>query len=230
MIPFDPENPYPKPLRADALAYKDAQAHAAEVDAWIGLDTERVERELRTREVGDGEQLWIGLGSRALQTPYTEFRGLMERLDLASGQTIVDLGAGYGRLGFVVGRHHPELNFVGYELVNERVVEALKGLAKFDHPRVRMIQADLASGDFRPVDADAYFIYDYGSREAIEKTLSDLRDVATRRAIIVVGRGRASRDAIERGEPWLSQVVPPEHFDHYSIYRSAFSVPALPID
>ena len=56
----------------------------------------------------------------------------------------------------------------------------------------------------------------------IEKTLNDLRGIALRRPIAVVGRGRASRDAIERHHPWLSQVVPPSHHGIYSIYRSGY--------
>jgi hypothetical protein len=80
--------------------------------------------------------------------------------------------------------------------------------------------ADLSDLAFRPLAAEFYFIYDYGTPRAISKTLEDLRVIAQRQAITVVGRGRSSRDAIEREQPWLSQVMKPEHHGHYSIYRS----------
>ncbi len=75
--------------------------------------------------------------------------------------------------------------------------------------------------DFKPDAADFFFIYDYGTRPAVQKTLEDLREIARSRPITVVGRGRLSRDAIERQHPWLSQVCPPRHFKNYSIYSSA---------
>jgi hypothetical protein len=84
-----------------------------------------------------------------------------------------------------------------------------------------MIQADLNSPDFAPAPADIYFMYDFGSRDAIEKTLHDLREIAKTRPITVVGRGRSSRDAIELRHPWLSQVTQPLHTKNYSVYRSA---------
>jgi hypothetical protein len=81
--------------------------------------------------------------------------------------------------------------------------------------------ADLADPAFKPRLADFYFIYDFGSRPAIAKTLADLSLVARQGPITVVGRGRASRDEVERRHPWLSEVVEPEHLPRYSIYRSA---------
>jgi precorrin-6B methylase 2 len=140
----------------------------------------------------------------------------------AAGQTVVDLGAGYGRLGFVISRHYEGVRFVGYELGAERVAEGRRALraAGIDPGLIELIQADLAAPDYEPIAADFYFIYDYGTRDAIAKTLADLQKLARQRPITVAGRGRAARDAIERGEPWLSQVIPPVHRGRYSIYRS----------
>lgn len=220
MIQFDPSDPFPL-LSPDSHSYREAQEHSALVDAWIGLETEKIEAALSAKGLSvpiDVQQLWIGLPSQALQTPFTEIRHLLSLLSLREGQRLVDLGAGYGRMGFVVGRHFAGVEFIGYEYVPERVAESKRALAKFAYPNVKMTEADLASRDFNPCDADVYFLYDYGSRDAIAKTLGDLREIASRRSITVVGRGRASRDAIERGQPWLSQVVAPKHHDHFSIY------------
>lgn len=231
MIPFDPNCPFPL-LEPGSHTYREAQDHSALVDTWLGFEIEKIEDEiLEDLSLSrGGQQLWVGLPIQALQTPYTELRFILNRLDLRANQTIVDLGAGYGRLGFVVGRHAPGIRFIGYELVRARVEEAKRRLAAFEYPNVEMHEADLAAFSFVPAEADAYFLYDYGTREAIDKTLEDLKQVAARRPIIVIGRGRASRDAIERGQPWLSQVVEPDHFDHFSIYRSAFTTPASPMD
>lgn len=222
-LALDPDDPFP--LADERLVdYAAAQEHAAEVDAWLGLRTEEVERSLpRDALAATGQQLWLDLPVRGLLTPYTELRALMEHLKPAAGSLVVDLGAGYGRLGFVVARHCPGVSFLGYEFVAGRVGEGNRCLEAHGHAGSRLEQADLSSRTFRPVPADVYFLYDYGTREAIEKTLEDLRQVARTQPITVVGRGRASRDAIERRHPWLSQVVAPEHATHASIYRTRAS-------
>lgn len=169
---------------------------------------------------GPAVQNWIGLPVRTLLTPYTELRLLLERLKLQGGEFIVDLGAGYGRLAFVIGKHHPNVRFCGYELVTERVREGCRILESFAYSQVELKIQDLTETGFELPAADIYFLYDFGSRVAIEKTLQDLRTISIGRKIRVVGRGRASRDAIEHLHPWLSQVNSPQHFAHYSIYYS----------
>jgi hypothetical protein len=227
MPAFDPSDPFPLLEGEAAFPYAEAQRHAAEADRWLGLDAERIEvgiaTEARTRMKGgqQRQQLWIGLPVQAMLTPYTEIRAMLARLRLLPGQAIVDLGAGYGRMGLVVDRHHPGVRFVGYEYVLERVREGHRVIhARGDRPLVQLLQADLSDAGFRPSPADAYLIYDYGTRDAIEKTLEDLRAIARERPIAVIGRGRATRDAIERRHPWLSQVNLPEHCGNHSIYRT----------
>lgn len=219
-LAFDPADPFPL-VDPESVDYPAAQEHAAKADAWLDLRTEAVERSLPRGELAmTGQQLWLSLPVRGLLTPYTCLRALMERLAPVPGSTVVDLGAGYGRLGFVLGRHWPGVNFLGYEYVAGRVAEGNRCLAVHGHARARLEFADLAARGFRPLSAELYFLYDYGTREAIEKTLEDLRHIALTRPITVVGRGRSSRDAIERRHPWLSQVVRPEHAPHASIYRT----------
>jgi hypothetical protein len=218
-IPFDPADPYPNP---GPSTYADAQAHSAQVDAWLGIDTHAIEASLQ-KSRHPGQQLWIGLPVQAMLTPYTELREMLAHLAPSPGQAVVDLGAGYGRMGFVVARHHPGVRFVGYEFVAERVAAgqaALRSQGATPASGIELRRRDLASARFAPLPADFYLIYDYGTREAIQKTLEDLRGIAQSRRVTVIGRGRASRDAIEREHPWLSQVNPPEHRGHYSVYRT----------
>ena len=202
-------------------------------DASFGLNIAQVEAEIRSNPglaarswqtaALDREQHWIGLPPETLLTPYDELVSMLQQLAPKNGSTLVDLGAAYGRLGLVIGRCFPELSFVGYECVAERVNEANRCLSiQGFGARIRVERQDLSATDFSPIAADSYFLYDFGSREAIEKTLEDLRRIASSQPIAVVGRGRASRDAIERRHPWLSEVIPPWHAANYSIYRSGY--------
>ena len=260
-----------------AVTYAEAQVHAAAVDKWLGFELDAIEARLAREHTNFSgardEQHWIGLPIQTLQTPYTEIRELLSLLDLKPGDHIVDLGAGYGRMGFVVAAHHPGVGFTGYEVVSDRVAEgrrvlgaycervraASAGSGRIENQRfaptvgdphgklaaenlpgslaaggqrgslaardlppaeIELQCADLSDPGFLPRAADFYFLYDFGSRTAISKTLNDLKQIAATKPITVIGRGRSSRDAIERTEPWLSQVNPPRHFSHYSIYRS----------
>lgn len=217
---FEPADPFPW-VPEDSHTYREAQAHSAQVDAWLGLRTAETEALISERAGCPRDaQHWIGLPVQALLTPYTELRAMLERLRPQPGQWVVDLGAGYGRMGFVLARHFPSVRFLGYEVVPERVAEGKRVLAMHCGPEIQLERVDLSRSDFSPAIADYYFIYDFGSRAAIEKTLGDLSVIARTRAIVVIGRGRASRDAIERQHPWLSAVLKPEHRKHYSIYRS----------
>lgn len=235
-IPFDPRDPFPLlPHGSAAARYAEAQTHADEVDAWLGLRIDGIESGLSARALAPtpaGEELWIGRPPRVFQTPYTELREILARLSPRDGATIVDLGAAYGRLAFVVGRHYPRLHFIGIEVVEERVREARRCLAAHSFARVEMREGDLARKNFIPPPADYYFAFDFGSQTSVDKCLEDLRRIALARqsrapagrapgGIVVVARGRRMRDTIERGHPWLATIVTPEHFDHYSIYRSA---------
>jgi hypothetical protein len=221
-LPFDPADPYPL---LPTLPDSEAMRYSAEIDARLGFDIEAVEKAIHARlgtsRLGDPQEYWVGLAIQSLLTPYTEIRELLHRLAPAPGSCIVDLGAGYGRIGFVLGRHYPESRFIGYEAVAERVAETRRRLAPLGYPNVVMEETDLSAAGFVPAPADYYFIYDYGTRPAVEKTLADLQVIARTRPITVIGRGRLSRDAIERRNPWLAEVVPPRHFRNYSIYASA---------
>lgn len=223
-LKLNPENPFPL-LAEDSHSYQEAQEYSVLVDAWLGFNTEEIEKTLlrkaRTPENADSEvQAWIGLPVQAMQTPYTEIRTILSVLNPQPHQSIIDLGCGYGRMAHVLGRHHPEVHFIGYELINERVLEGMRILQKFNYPRVSLKTQDLSDPEFIPKSADCYFIFDFGSRLAIEKTLEDLKVIAQKKNIRVIARGRGTRHWIYQGHPWLYAINEPTVFDHFTIFRS----------
>lgn len=226
-LSFDPHNPFPL-IDLEAVSYREQQAHSALVDDWLGLRTAEIEEQLvdmfdPVAAKEKDERHWIGLPVQSLLTPYTEIRFLLSKLPVHHAH-VVDLGAGYGRMGFVIARHFPATSFLGIEVVGERVREGASALARVvttPTPSLRLIQADLAAADFALPHAEIYFIYDFGSLSAIEKTLSELARISREKSIIVVGRGGATRNSIDKKHAWLSQVRPPEHFRHFSVYRSS---------
>lgn len=219
MIPFDPENPFPL-LPLDSYSYKEAQDHSQEVDLWLGLNINVTEEKVRAQGKSAGQQNWEHLSTQAFQTPYVELRNILDLLQLPSGSHLVDLGCAYARMGFIIARHYSDLFFSGYELEGPRISETQKILNKWNGPHIQVHQQDLASSDFKPPEADAYFIFDYGSENDVRKTLLDLQNIARKRNIVVVARGRLTRFWIHKEHPWLADVHSPRHFSHFSIYSS----------
>jgi cyclopropane fatty-acyl-phospholipid synthase-like methyltransferase len=154
MIEFNKSDPFP--LLEPSASYEDAKAHSALVDEWLGVFTEYVEQKILANgryaqakyESPMMPEYWSGLAIQTLQTPYVEIREMLSRLPLKSGDTVVDLGAAYGRMGHVIGRHYQNVQFVGYEFVSERVEEALRCLEKFNYTNVRLEVADLSYPKF----------------------------------------------------------------------------------
>jgi hypothetical protein len=223
VLEFESTNPFPL-LDPTSHTYHEAQAHSALADQWLGLQAQPIEELLlknQSYEHGYSTvQFWRGLSLQAMQTPYTEIRHILSLLDLQNGHHVVDLGCSYGRMGHVIGRHYPEVSFTGYELVAERVQEGNRVLARFHYPRVAIETKDLSSAVFLPPDAEFYFIFDFGSASAIEKTLQDLRRIAQRKPITLVGRGRGIRHQIYQSHPWLCQIKTPQVHGNFTIFYS----------
>lgn len=217
------EDPFPH-LEENSISYRETQEHSVLADFWLGFNTEEIEKKLLKNSSLKNKQpfaqAWLGLSVQALQTPYTEIRFLLEILKPKPQEIVSDLGCGYGRMAHVIGRHFPQVHFIGYELINERVLEGKRILQKFNYPLVTLETLDLSSPEFIPKAADYYFIFDFGSRPAIEKTLEDLKTIARKKTITVIARGRGTRHWIYQGHPWLYAVNEPQVFPHFTIFRS----------
>lgn len=201
-------------------SYADQKADSEVLDRALGLDVEGVERVVRARYKNpEGQEFWLQLDISSLLTPYGEFYEIIKAISPSQGDLWVDLGAAYGRLGFALSEAAPATRFLGFESVNERVMEGSKMLDKHA-PNAKLICQDISLRSWSPPIAHVYFIYDFGSRTAIAKIIEDLRLIAREHSITVIGRGRAVRDHIEQCAPWLSQVVSPVHRERYSIYRN----------
>ena len=219
---------FPPPLADEIRAldqdYSGEKLHSDAVDRALGFEIPETERRVKARASRQASQyeaqLWEHLSPDVFQTPYSELYRILRELAPPPGSKVVDLGAGYGRMAFLVEAFFPAVTFTGYELSAERVKEAQRVFALQRLERSEMIEADLGAPRFLPADAQVYFLYDFGTRVAIEKCLGDLRKISRSHSIRVAARGRASRDAIERDHPWLSQVNVPKHFAHYSVYWS----------
>lgn len=204
-----------------------------EIDRHFGLRVNEIEESLyhaakSLRPMGDlsnlghalhrGHQTWIGLEPETLQTPYQELVKVCEYLRPEVGDLMIDLGAGYGRLGMVLHYFYPGVFFKGYELVPERVDEGNRIFEKFHCDKAKLFTQDLTDHKFQLPKANYYFIYDYGKVAHIRETLKQIEAFTESGNFKVVARGRGTRSIIEHEHPWLSQINPVIHDANFSIY------------
>jgi hypothetical protein len=212
---FDPEEPFPL-LSSIEGTYEWAKNHSLQVDEWLGFKIFETEALIQDRELP-----WVGLAPEVLLTPYTEIRFMLSRLELGAGMKVVELGAGYARMLHVMSRHHSGVRYLGIEVVKTRSQEAQRVMARQGLSPEHVECRDLLSvGSVLP-QGDVYFVYDLSSDlHDTQELISKIKVQAQVGPVTVVGRGRATRSVIERHHPWLSDVVPPEHFGNFSVYRS----------
>ena len=137
----------------------------------------------------DGAQTWVGLDFQVLQTTYHDLKTLFEIIRPRAGEKIIDLGAGYGRIGIFLHHFYPQSEFLGIELVSERVNEANRMLKSLKNINKKMIAENLSELKELPF-GDIYFIYDFGSVDHIKMILELLKNTPKR---LLVVKGRIAR-------------------------------------
>jgi hypothetical protein len=221
MIEFKEDDLYPL-LSLDAYSYQDAKNHAVLVDDYLGFECEHAESNIRHagKNASEMQQIWEHLSVQAMQTPYVEIRSILNLINPQPGETLVDLGAAYGRMGFVMAQHYPQTEFLGYEIELSRVQEAQRVMKLHNLDYSRIIAADLCAKGFQLPIADYYFVFDYGHERDVRRTLEDIKNVARTKEIQVIARGRLSRALIYEDHPWLYMIHEPRHYSHFSIFKS----------
>lgn len=193
--------------------------HAMMVDRILGMDLAASEDELCRRaqrvapdgnlgqwgpRLHQGRQTWVGLDPQRLNTPYDLLRRMCGAMRLRSGETLADLGAAHGRMGFVMAQHAPGARFLGIEYVPERaaIAEAMYRRWNLRHASCR--QGDLFAEGARLPVAQAYFIYDYGLEAHVRSTLAAIGRLAPGARVLARGemtlRLLRAAPGVERGE------------------------------
>lgn len=137
------------------------------------------------------ERLYAG-GGVGVQSGYSTVLTALRNLDLKSGDRVIDLGSGYGRVGLVMGLLRPDVVCIGYEYVEHRVEMASaisKRLGLENH--VQFFTCDLSSPDFKIPDAEVYYLYDPFNDETYSYVLNQLVEISSQHKITIVTKGNA---------------------------------------
>ena len=167
-----------------------------------------------------GTQAWIGLNPQILQTPYNEILNFLALLQKYSPKILVDLGEGYGRVGLVMKALMPEAEFLGYEIIDSRLVEAERIFKLLGLDNCKMSNANILEEDFEIPVADIYFIYDFSDPHDLKKILNRISKKLYQDKFFIVAKGEGIRSMIQLKYPefWASHGV--IHDEKWSLYSS----------
>ncbi len=247
MCPIDFHGLYTEKISSDKLSSLIAQSdffskpnnlsakdHSKVIDRVLGYRTNKIEQKLLRKykayyKVTDeddrkkhfqGTQTWIGLNPQVLQTPYSEISRFLSFFKKYSPKKIIDFGAGYGRIGIVMNAIFPNAEFVGHEIMPERLNEANRVFHDLNLTNCKVVQENILDDDFQIPKADIYFIYDFSDPMDLRIILNKLSKKLYRDRFFLVARGEGVRSLIQLKYPefWAAHGV--IHQDKISIFSS----------
>jgi hypothetical protein len=168
----------------------------------------------------EGTQTWIGLHPQVLQTPYSEIMHFLSYLKKFEPKKIVDLGAGYGRIGIVMNSLFPEASFLGFEILDIRLNEARRVFERLEFSNCEMQSQNILDDDFIIPAADAYFIYDFSDPQDLKKILKQLSSKIGTERFFVIAKGEGVRSMIQLKFPEFWAPYGVIHQKEWSLYSS----------
>jgi SAM-dependent methyltransferase len=184
---------------------------SSQIDQKLGFQIKHIEEILQTKarqiaptnqfdqwgpSLHNGAQTWVGLDFQILQTTYHDIKILFDFIKPKPGEKVIDLGAGYGRLGIFLHHFYPQVYFEGIELVKERVEEGNRIFKKLNARNKKLNIKNLAEIIELP-EGDIFFIYDFGSISHIKNILNLLKKTPKR---ILIVKGKIARQLMLQDE------------------------------
>ncbi len=145
----------------------------------------------KTSEDTKKERLYEGAGL-GVQSSYATTLNTIRYLNPKSGTRFVDLGSGYGRVGLVLGLLRSDVQFTGYEFVEDRVQIANDSADRFGlDQHVHFYTQDLSASDFKIPEAEFYYIFDSFTDETYKYVLDQLVNIARNMKVKIITKGNA---------------------------------------
>ncbi len=207
--------------------------HSRQLDNFFGFQIPKIERKLLKKYRGydqkadlssrrnhlEGSETWIGLHPQVLQTPYPEIHSFLNILKSFTPETIVDLGAGYGRMAIVLSQVIPDSKFIGYELMDVRREEGERVLNNLGLKNFTLKKQNIIEEGFKIPTADVYFIYDFSDPLDLRVILRKLSKKMETDKFFLVARGKGIRSLIQNKFKEFYALNDAIHDEKWSIYN-----------
>lgn len=212
-----------------------AEEHSFLLDKLLNIESTSIEHHLldqyahfRSPKSSDKKKLetqpWVGLCPQVLQTPYSEIYEAFKILESFNINSVVDFGAGYGRVAYLTKAYFPRSSFTGYEIIKERVGEANKAFRKNNMLNCHVFEKDLLEDDFIIPDADLYFLYDFSEAKDLIVFFKKFVSFFENKKSFLILRGKGARSLIQYDYPGIWRPYGVIHRENWSIYSSFFDL------
>jgi precorrin-6B methylase 2 len=162
--------------------------------------------DLKSKKHYQGSQTWIGLHPQTLQTSYNDIYKILSYLIPRKINKIVDIGAAYGRVGLVAKSLFPQVEFIGFEIVKKRAVEANRIYEKLSLDQCKVYESNVLCQEFKIPNADVYFIYDFSIKEDISYVLAKIIKKKKGHYYLVIKGERAHSLLKHNYQPYFTRV------------------------
>ena len=214
-----------------------AGAHDVDVliDCVLGIDEARVLPGLHRAPIAmlrayDRENTHLLRPPAESYTPYAEVLRLLALVP--EDGTLLDCGAGNGRVHVVAACRRPDVSVYGFEVVSERCVLARQALARLGEARGAVLLQTLGRKRQRPLPpADVVYIFNSFAPKTLANVLGQLRALAARQPYTLVMKAMAESldevvsDALGRSKRVVATATPPGYRPgHQRVRRGDFTV------
>lgn len=180
------------------------------IDALLGLRIESISYQISKMDTKTllkkyGQEKILENHPTPLQlTSYYRLHSILKKLNPLPGQTVIDIGSGFGRMGFLIFILYPEVKFIGYEILKERFAESKRVARSLNLPdEIKFIHAHVGKEHFELASAEFYFIYDSLTPQSLNKTLENLYKVSQNKKIKIAVSGIFVFNTLQT-IPWLT--------------------------
>lgn len=137
------------------------------------------------------QRLYEGAGV-GVQSSYSTLYQIFNSVDFKKNSNLIDLGSGYGRLGFYLNVLRPDVYFIGFEYLDFRVDQANKNLGNISSNNYsQFVTQDLSSSNFILPEADYYYLYDPFTEATYELVMNQLIQISNRKNITLISKGNS---------------------------------------
>lgn len=203
-------------LARNENTYRDPQgvrprAHSKSLDHMFGYKIPKIEQKLLQKyspydqatkkedrkQHFQGTETWIGLPPQVLQTPYSDILKALTVFRSLEINKIIDIGAGYGRVGLVMNAIFPKSEFIGYEILKKRENEANRIFEKLELENCKVLLQNVLEEGFTLPKADLYFIYDFSEMSDICIILDQLNERVEKESFFLIAKGERVNKLLE---------------------------------
>ncbi|MGK0176422.1 MAG: hypothetical protein ACJAYS_001068 [Lentimonas sp.] len=152
---------------------------------------------------------------------YRPIKAILKASGMKDGDTFVDIGSSYGRVGCTVGVNFPNSRFLGFEIVKERVIEAQRVAEFLQLHNVNYFDTDVSADDFTIPKADWFFLYNPLNKEALAQILKKIHHSKENREARLIAKYTGDLDKYAKSPylEFISKIGKQGNFDACWFYR-----------